>query len=117
MDWEKFWDLLAWIGFGITIMYLIFKAFGIINSPLTIDIVTIMGASIFIGRHIQKVEHISKNVINLNKKNNNLENKFSNLENNFSNLENKFIAFENKFESKFEIIDKRLIILEKKVKV
>jgi len=62
MNWNKFWDTLAWIGFGITIMYLIFKAFGIIHSPISIDIVTIIGASIFIGRHIQKVEHISKEV-------------------------------------------------------
>ena len=85
MDWEKFWDLLAWIGFGITIMYLTFKAFGIIHSPVSIDIATIAGASIFIGRHIQKTEHIFKNVTGLNRRVNKIDERLILVENNFGN--------------------------------
>jgi len=94
MDWEKFWDLLAWIGFGITIMYLIFKAFGIIHSPLTIDIVTIMGASIFIGRHIQKVEHISKEINFMKKDMSNVKKDINNVNNKINSIGSRVFILE-----------------------
>lgn len=106
MDWERFWDILAWIGFGITVMYFFLKAFGVLNSPLSADVITIIGASIFFGRHIQKVEHISKDV-------NKIDNRLCVVEDKLDITNSRL----NLLENRLNLIDTRLINVEKIVKV
>ncbi len=96
MDKERFWDILAWIGFGIVVMYFFLKAFGVLNSPLSADIVTIIGGSIFIGRHIQKVEHISKHADKSDNRLSFLENKVNDIDNKLFVVENRLVAVENR---------------------
>lgn len=49
------WDILAWIAFGIVILYFILKALHILESPEVVDIITILSAGYFVGRYAMNV--------------------------------------------------------------
>lgn len=58
MNWDKFWDMAAWIGFGVVIMYLLLKAFGVLQSPLTAAISAIIGGALYARRYMQNVTYL-----------------------------------------------------------
>ncbi len=68
INWYKVWDVAAWISFFYLIFYFLMKAWGIWNSPISADTVAIFGAGILIGRHLQRFDHLTKDVDILNKK-------------------------------------------------
>jgi hypothetical protein len=53
---KNIWDILAWIAFVIVVLYFLLKIFGVIHSPLTIDILTLISAAYFIGRYTKKID-------------------------------------------------------------
>ena len=53
---KSFWDILAWIAYGIFFAYLLLKALHILNSLPVIDIMALSSAAFFIGRYVQKVD-------------------------------------------------------------
>ena len=68
MNWSKFWDVLAWIGFGNVVLYLILKSAGILNSPFSIDLIAIVSGSLYIGRHVQKIDYMEKKLDSVDKR-------------------------------------------------
>lgn len=65
-------DILFWIGILIVIIWAIGKTIGLINSPVWIDMIpiygavaTAMGISLKIGRILQKIEQVLKDVGNI----------------------------------------------------
>lgn len=59
---SSFWDILAWIAFGIVILYLLLKILGIISSPITLDIITLLSGAYYVGRLFQSVESTAEDV-------------------------------------------------------
>ncbi|MBU1204051.1 MAG: hypothetical protein KKG60_03215 [Nanoarchaeota archaeon] len=71
----KTFDILAWIAFGIVVLYFILKIIGIIQSPMTIDLIALISGAFFIGRYAQKIdsslndlENVKGDIRNLDKK-------------------------------------------------
>lgn len=58
----------AWIGFGVVIMYLFLKAFGVLQSPLTADIFAIVGGAMCAGRYMQRVAYLESHIGKLENK-------------------------------------------------
>ena len=65
-------DILFWIGILIVIIWAIGKTIGLINSPVWVDMIPIFGAiitvvaiSLKIGKILQKIEQVIKDVGNL----------------------------------------------------
>jgi len=67
MNRSKFWDVLAWIGFGNVVVYLILKAAGILNSPFSIDFPTliIIAISFFAGKFVEKVKYLENELASI----------------------------------------------------
>lgn len=59
---RSFWDILAWICFGIVVLYFLLKILGVLKSPISIDIVALISGSYFIGKFVQKIDNVSKDV-------------------------------------------------------
>ena len=69
------WNVLAWIAFGIVIFYFLLKIFGVINSPISIDLIALLSGAYFVGRYAKKIddtfndiESIKEDVRELDKK-------------------------------------------------
>ena len=56
------WDVLAWIAFGIVVVYFLLKAADFLHSPLSADVAAIISASYFVGRQIMKLDYVYKDV-------------------------------------------------------
>lgn len=59
---RSIWDILAWVAFGIVVLYFLLKALGILKSPIAIDIVTIVSAAYFVGKFAQKIDEVSNDI-------------------------------------------------------
>lgn len=59
---RNFWDILAWICFFEVVLYFILKAMGIINSPVSVDVVTIISATYFFGKLVNRFEILENGV-------------------------------------------------------
>ncbi len=53
---ENIWDLLAWASLAMIFLWLVAKLFGLINTPLIIELMPYFGVVFFAGRMFQKVE-------------------------------------------------------------
>lgn len=68
MGWKKFWDILAWVCFGIVIIYFLLKAWGILHSPPLAETIAILSAGVSIGVYIKRIEDNNKNIEIINVK-------------------------------------------------
>lgn len=59
---NKIWDILAWLAFGILIIYILLKILKILHSPITIDIVALLSGAYFIGRYAKKLDNVSSDI-------------------------------------------------------
>ena len=62
MKASKVWDIIAYIGFGVFMLWLILKAAGVLHSPPAADIIGLVGAGVFAGRYIQKIDHMHEDL-------------------------------------------------------
>lgn len=72
---KNIWDTLAWIAFGIVILYLLLKILGVIKSPVTLDIIALASGAYYVGRYAKKIDYtfsdiedIKEDVMELNRK-------------------------------------------------
>jgi len=62
---RNFWDVLAWIAFGIVFMYFFLKIIGVLNSPVSVDVVALISGSYFVGRYTRRIDDGFKDVENM----------------------------------------------------
>ena len=62
MKASKVWDIIAYIGLGIVLLYFLLKAVGVLHSPASAEVVAIAGAGLFLGRYVQKLDHVHDDV-------------------------------------------------------
>ena len=55
-------DTIGWIAFAIVVVYLLLKAFGVINSPLSVDLMAIISGAFFVGKYAMKMDYFFKDV-------------------------------------------------------
>ena len=55
-------DWLAWIAFGILLIYFFLKIIGILNSPILADMIAFVSAGYFVGRYAMKIDTIFRDV-------------------------------------------------------
>lgn len=53
---NKIWDMLAWVAFAIIILYFFLKIIGILNSPITADLIALISGAYFVGKFAKKME-------------------------------------------------------------
>jgi len=63
----SFWDVLAWIVLALILLWLIFKTFGIINTPSWIEYAPLYGAVYLAGWQIHKLATVASDVGELKK--------------------------------------------------
>ena len=61
----SFWDILAWVALAGIALWLILKAFGIINTPVLIEYAPYFGAVYLAGWAMRKLEDVSSDVKDL----------------------------------------------------
>ena len=61
------WDIIAWIVLILILVWLILKAFGIINTPALIEYVPYFGAVYLAGWQIHKLASVAEDVKELKK--------------------------------------------------
>ncbi len=49
-------DKLAWVAFGIVIIYFFLKILGVIHSPISIDIIALLSGAFFVGQYAHKMD-------------------------------------------------------------
>lgn len=54
------YDIAAWVAFAIVVVYFFLKIIGVLKSPVTVDIVALLSAAYFVGRHAQKMDEYTK---------------------------------------------------------
>lgn len=60
--WDRALDIAAWAGYAVFAVYLLLKAAGVLHSPPLADIIAAGGVLIFVGRHLQKMDHLHLDV-------------------------------------------------------
>ena len=55
-------DTIGWIAFAIVIVYLLLRALGVINSPLSVDLMAIISGAFFVGKYAMKMDYFFKDV-------------------------------------------------------
>lgn len=58
----NFWDILAWISFGIVFLYFLLKIFGVLKSPIIADTIALISAAYFVGKYAQKIDHNAQKI-------------------------------------------------------
>ena len=62
---KKYWsvlDKIGWVAFAIVVLYLLLKAFDVIHSPFTIDLIAIISGAFFVGKYAMKIDYFFKDV-------------------------------------------------------
>ncbi|HLC65102.1 MAG TPA: hypothetical protein VJI46_03200 [Candidatus Nanoarchaeia archaeon] len=62
---KRFWDVLAWIAFFIVVLYFFLKIIGVLNSPISADVLALLSAAYFVGRYAQKIDTFLQDVENI----------------------------------------------------
>lgn len=62
MNWSKVWDVIAWIGFAIVMLYFFLKIIGVLHSPIVADTLALLGGGVYLGRYMQKITHLEQRV-------------------------------------------------------
>ena len=60
---KKYWsvlDKIGWVAFAIVVLLL--KAFDVIHSPFTIDLIAIIYGAFFVGKYAMKIDYFFKDV-------------------------------------------------------
>jgi len=52
----QFWDILAWVAFGIVVVYFVLKIVGVLHSPPIADLIAVASAAYFIGRYAKRID-------------------------------------------------------------
>lgn len=60
--WDRALDAAAWVGYAVFAAYLLLKAAGVLHSPPIADIIGAAGVLVFLGRHLQKMDHLHLDV-------------------------------------------------------
>ena len=63
----SFWDILAWIVLVLILLWLVLKAFGIINTSVLLEYAPYFGAVYLAGWQIHKLETVANDVKDLKK--------------------------------------------------
>lgn len=59
---QSFWDILQWIALFTFLVYLLLLVTGKLHSPLGIDLVGIASIGYFLGKQIQKLNRVIKDL-------------------------------------------------------
>lgn len=62
MATNRVWDLLAWIAFAVVILYIFLKIIGVLNSPITADLLALLSGAYFVGKFAKRMEDNFKDV-------------------------------------------------------
>ena len=75
----KIWDILSWIAFAIVFLYFLLKILGVLNSPVSIDVITLLSGAYLLGRHVKKIDIVVDDVEYLKKDVGHLKSGFNSL--------------------------------------
>lgn len=62
VHFSNFWDTLAWIAFAYAVIYALLKVTGVLNSPIPIDVAAIASVAYFVGKHVNRVDFMAKEI-------------------------------------------------------
>ena len=62
---KSIWDILVWVAFAIVIIYILLKILGIIQSPITVDIIALLSGAYFVGRYAKRIDDTFDDIVNV----------------------------------------------------